>query len=267
VTTILKGNPPIDIPDYYWSKDDYLEMLKEVGFRNPEILEPLAPNDGREWKDEKEFPPFLIIKSRKTVGVWDRLFSHEEQRLKFGKANILVKNGVFTCDPTITYSSSMIIENIPNLKGLRMADIGTGSGVLAVIAGLNGAKEVIATDISDEAIQNASMNVLNNKVANNVKVIKTDLFKGIEGRFDIISANLPILDEVWTTHGIQVESTLERFLRQAKSFLNTNGKIYLPWGSFADIKIIESLIKKYHFEYTVLSAEKLGFTWYLYILS
>ena len=65
VTTILKGNPPIDIPDYYWSKDNYLEMLKEAGFSNPEISEPLAPDDGRGWKDEKEFPPFLIIKTKR----------------------------------------------------------------------------------------------------------------------------------------------------------------------------------------------------------
>ncbi len=65
VTTILKGNPPIYIPDYYWSKQIYLDNLKMSGFDNFEIYEPLAPNDGNPWKDEKEFPPFLIIKARK----------------------------------------------------------------------------------------------------------------------------------------------------------------------------------------------------------
>ncbi|MFZ2484419.1 MAG: methyltransferase domain-containing protein [Minisyncoccia bacterium] len=65
VTTILKGNPPIHIPDYYWSKEVYLEMLSKAGFGEIQIHEPLAPNDGTPWKDEKEFPPFLIIKSKK----------------------------------------------------------------------------------------------------------------------------------------------------------------------------------------------------------
>jgi ubiquinone/menaquinone biosynthesis C-methylase UbiE len=62
VTTILKTDPPIHIPDYYWSKQNYLDMLKDAGFKNPTIYEPLASDDGHEWKDEKEFPPFLIIK-------------------------------------------------------------------------------------------------------------------------------------------------------------------------------------------------------------
>ncbi len=64
VTTILKGNPPIHVPDFYWTKETYLEMLEKAGFSNFEIHEPLAPNDGNLWKDEKEYPPFLIIKAK-----------------------------------------------------------------------------------------------------------------------------------------------------------------------------------------------------------
>jgi len=65
VTTILKGNPPIYIPDYYWSKSFYLEMLEKAGFGKFEIYEPLASNDGTPWKDEKKYPPFLIINAKK----------------------------------------------------------------------------------------------------------------------------------------------------------------------------------------------------------
>ncbi len=64
VVTILKGNPPIRIPDFYWSKEVYLDMLSKAGFSNFEVHEPLAPDDGTLWKDEKEFPPFLIIKAK-----------------------------------------------------------------------------------------------------------------------------------------------------------------------------------------------------------
>lgn len=208
-----------------------------------------------------------MTNQKKSSSPWDKLISHKKQELRFGDANIVVEDGVFACDPEITYSTSMIINNLVDVNGLRVADIGTGSGVLSVICALRGAKEVIATDISEKAIRNANMNVQNNKVTNKVRVIKTDLFNGIEGRFDIINANLPILDEVWDAQGIQVESTLERFLKQAKSFLTPKGKIYLPWGSFADKKIIESLIKKYNYNYSVQNIDKLGFTWYLYILS
>ncbi|OGN33915.1 MAG: hypothetical protein A3I39_01485 [Candidatus Yanofskybacteria bacterium RIFCSPLOWO2_02_FULL_47_9b] len=64
VTTILKGNPSIHVPDFFWSKDVYIDMLSKAGFGGFEISEPLAPDDGTPWKDEKEFPPFLIIKAK-----------------------------------------------------------------------------------------------------------------------------------------------------------------------------------------------------------
>jgi hypothetical protein len=40
-------------------------MLSEAGFSQHDIFEPLAPDDGTAWKDEKNYPPFLIIKCLK----------------------------------------------------------------------------------------------------------------------------------------------------------------------------------------------------------
>jgi release factor glutamine methyltransferase len=198
---------------------------------------------------------------------WDKLFSHERQELSFGDATIFVENGVFTPDEKITYSASMIIDNLPSLTGLRVADIGTGSGVLAVVSALRGAKEVVATDISEAAVKNAIENTNLNKVTERVRVLKANLFDGIDGRFDLICANLPILEEVWKSHGIRVESTIELFLKEAKLFLNPNGKIYLPWASFGDKIQLESLLEKYAYTFELLNAEKLGYIWYMYILS
>ena len=46
VTTILKGNPSIHVPDFFWSKDVYIDMLSKAGFGGFKISEPLAPDDG-----------------------------------------------------------------------------------------------------------------------------------------------------------------------------------------------------------------------------
>ncbi len=198
---------------------------------------------------------------------WNRLFSHRRQELRFGEALIVVENGVFTPDPGMTYSASMIIENLPSLEKLRVADIGTGSGVLAVVATLKGAEEVVATDISDIAVKNALSNASLNGVTKRMKVLKSDLFEGVEGKFDVICANLPILDELWEQKGIHVESTIELFLKKAKLFLNSGGKIYLPWASFGDKPYLESLLKKLAYNFQLLAVEKLGYAWYLYILT
>jgi SAM-dependent methyltransferase len=65
VTTVLRGETDLHLPDYFWSKDSYIDTLTKSGFGNFEIYEPLASADESQWRDEKEFPPFLIIKSKK----------------------------------------------------------------------------------------------------------------------------------------------------------------------------------------------------------
>ncbi len=79
-----------------------------------------------------------------------------------------------------------------NKKPIKILDLGTGSGCLAVAvaksAYFSGAK-VFAGDISNQALILAKQNAKLNRV--NVKFIKSDLFKNIPGKFDLILANLP----------------------------------------------------------------------------
>lgn len=75
---------------------------------------------------------------------------------------------------------------------LRMADIGTGSGCLAVSI----AREVpdcliVATDVSQEALIVARANATHHDVAARIQFVATSYLGGIEGDFDIIVANPP----------------------------------------------------------------------------
>src|SRR5262245_58581302 len=72
--------------------------------------------------------------------------------------------------------------------GERFADIGTGSGIMAVLAAKLGA-DVSATDISDAAIAAAQANAGLNNVAADIR--QGDLFGDLRGQFDVIVANLP----------------------------------------------------------------------------
>lgn len=74
--------------------------------------------------------------------------------------------------------------------GGSVLDIGTGSGIMAIYASKLGAKSVLATDISDDAIECAKHNTARNKV--DVAVVKSDLTKEITSKYDVIIANLPM---------------------------------------------------------------------------
>ena len=78
--------------------------------------------------------------------------------------------------------------------GMRVLDIGTGSGALAVsIARLAPGSRVTAVDVSDTALAIAGENARSNGA--DVRFVKSDCFGALAGeRFDLIVSNPPYID-------------------------------------------------------------------------
>ncbi len=86
----------------------------------------------------------------------------------------------------------------PGAPPLRVADVGTGSGAIAValITVLRKRRmdvhvEVTAVDISPDALQLAKENAVGHGVADRMAFREADLLEGGEAPFDLICANLP----------------------------------------------------------------------------
>ena len=75
------------------------------------------------------------------------------------------------------------------VEGARAADLGTGSGILAVAASKLGASSVDACDIDEKAVAVAKSNCVINGVTN-VTVKRADLLAELSGRYDLILANI-----------------------------------------------------------------------------
>ena len=74
--------------------------------------------------------------------------------------------------------------------GMRVFDVGTGSGVLAVAAAKLGAGEVVAMDYDRTAATVAQENVERNHVEDRVTTGVSDLLKAFTGKADLIIANI-----------------------------------------------------------------------------
>lgn len=72
----------------------------------------------------------------------------------------------------------------------RVLELGTGSGLIAVLCALQGA-EVVATDINPHAVRLARRNAALNGV--HIEAVEADLFEGIRGRFPLVVFNPPYL--------------------------------------------------------------------------
>lgn len=68
-------------------------------------------------------------------------------------------------------------------------DIGTGSGILSIVASKLGAKDVVGVDLDKVAVASAKENVKFNKIEN-VEILYGDLVDVIEGKADIVVANI-----------------------------------------------------------------------------
>jgi release factor glutamine methyltransferase len=89
----------------------------------------------------------------------------------------------------------IIEESLPLLKTIPrpdVADIGTGSGCLAVALAHQVANaSVVASDLSDDALRVAAANAEAHGVKSRVKFVCTSYLDGIDGPFDLVMANPP----------------------------------------------------------------------------
>lgn len=95
-------------------------------------------------------------------------------------------------------------------QGDTVIDVGTGSGVLSIAAGLLGADQIQALDLDQVAVDSARLNCKLNKVQHVVTVSQNNLLDGIDGPADLIVSN--ILAEI-----------IVRFIDKAYEILKDNG--------------------------------------------
>jgi release factor glutamine methyltransferase len=91
---------------------------------------------------------------------------------------------------------SLARDDIRESHPLRIVDVGTGSGcvALALASGLPRA-EIHATEISADALEIARANAARLLLADRVTFHATDLLHGIAGPFDIVASNPPYVGE------------------------------------------------------------------------
>ncbi|HHX50154.1 MAG TPA: 50S ribosomal protein L11 methyltransferase [Clostridia bacterium] len=123
--------------------------------------------------------------------------------------------------------------------GFRVIDVGTGSGILAIVAACLGATRVLALDVDILAVQIAEQNVLSNRVDDIVTVRYNDFLTGVTEEADLIVANINS-----DATPVVAEQSWERLKR---------GGILITSGIIADrqIEIVASLEDcGYHLEET-----------------
>jgi ribosomal protein L11 methyltransferase len=134
---------------------------------------------------------------------------------------------VVTLDPGMAFGTGvhpttrMCLELVERLthSGMRVLDVGTGSGILSLAAAQLGARSVYAIDNSSVAYESATENVAFNNLQDRIEVVQGELDREgaqrMAGQYDLVVANIiahvigsiaPELAEVVAPGGLLVVS-------------------------------------------------------------
>ena len=142
--------------------------------------------------------------------------------------------------------SYLLAKYVKEYASGRVLDMGCGPGILAEIA-LGKTNDVLAVDVDEEAVNFCKAKGINARVS--------DLFSNVNGKFDLIIFNPPYLPEDKdedeesrrAISGGKIGSELlERFLKNARSYLNEGGKILIVVSTLTGN--VGRLFKNYNFK-------------------
>lgn len=147
-----------------------------------------------------------------------------------------------------------------DLRGKRVADMGTGTGILALAAARAGAAQVLAVDINPTAARAASENARLNGLDDRLWTVCSDLFSALAPRplFDVIISNPPyfpgeprdLADRAW--HAGPGYRDIIAMFDQARERLAPGGKFYVLLSSDSDLEFLHSLIVRAQFRARIL---------------
>jgi methylase of polypeptide subunit release factors len=137
-----------------------------------------------------------------------------------------------------------------DLSGKRVADVGTGSGILALAAARAGAVSVLAIDINPNAVRAAAKNAHANGFGNQLMAVGSNLLSGLAPGpiFDVILSSPPsfageprdIADRAW--HAGPNYRDIASLFDQAYERLAPGGCVYLLLSTDSDLDLLGSLI-------------------------
>lgn len=108
-----------------------------------------------------------------------------------------VKKGVLIPRPETEILVEKSLEVLSNLPARNepplVAEIGVGSGIISICLALNSSAKIIASDISDDALNLARENAAKFGVEDRIEFVKCAYLDQIYGRFDLLVSNPPYI--------------------------------------------------------------------------
>lgn len=255
------------LADYPFESFDYADGLFNAYAQQNALDETLAEIE--QMLEEEGFVDYFFeeIEAQNWNSVWESDFEEVEVKDKvlirapFHEARPNYSGLEVIIQPKMSFGTGhhattrLMVEMILNsaVEGKRILDMGSGTGVLAIVAAKLGAESVLAVEIDDMAEESVRENIALNDVADKITSVCGDA-SAIEGeKFDIVLANIN-------------RNILLADMEAYAATLSAGGELIISGFLQEDIAILAKKAKKLGFKQTDLLAcdewQSLRFTKY-----
>ncbi|WP_437997127.1 50S ribosomal protein L11 methyltransferase [Sorangium sp. So ce185] len=150
--------------------------IAALGELSPPLAARLEEVVGDAWRDawKEHFAPFALTPTITVVPPWaERAPEREGERVLLLEPGRAFGTGLHA---TTALVAELLDEHAAELRGREILDVGTGSGILALVALLLGAERAVAIDNDDDVIEvvleNAARNGLEGRVEASAGVVE-----------------------------------------------------------------------------------------------
>lgn len=147
--------------------------------------------------------------------------------------------------------TALLIQNLTIPDGAAVLDVGTGTGVLAVMACQMGASRCIALDINPAAVRNAEANRTHLGLAERLDIRLSDGLAELRNdeRFDLVIANLPgraapASDHVEAAQWDEGFATHRHFFAGIGAHLEPGGRIVMTKANYPEINDVLAIAER-----------------------
>lgn len=160
--------------------------------------------------------------------------------------------------------SYLLADSVKTEPHHNAIDIGCGTGIQGLNVLLKGAQKCVFSDVNEIALENARHNVSQLKLEHKTDFLHSNLFKHIDGKYDLIVFNPPYLVSDRIEHadldaGHNGRRVLDHFLKQFPIHLSENGACYFLQSSLNGMEKTEKLLAEHGMDFSVVARQKLFF--------
>jgi release factor glutamine methyltransferase len=193
-----------------------------------------------------------------------KIYLKTDSAVRFDGFHLKIFRGVF--HPKLFFSTNYFYSFIQkqNLEGLKFLEIGSGSGILSLLAYKKGAR-VTAVDIDEKAVENTRLNFSKNfDDLKNIRVLQSDLFTNLPKEvFDTIVINPPYyfkrveVSSQYAWYCGENGEYFEKLFSGISDYMYENSAVFIILEENCEINRIKAIASKNNFDFELADEKQI----------